>query len=320
MTLKIKLQSGNLPVAGSGHELIPLGSNPCLPGIIAGTFAWNIITIELSDQAGNSMSLRACLIGKKIVLLPHFSYGPALPAEIVSQIIETLKAEGYQCEWRLTSGASEFCITNKVTTLIRLSHNVRSQFESFNSNLRRKIRKCSSNGVEIRKGNLEMLPDFYKVYSRRMHQLGSPSLPGQWYSNLLEQYTHGKVSVWCAYLNGKPVGGAFVLEYQGYFEACWFATLKQYNKLYVSYGLIWEMMCDAISQAGITFSLGRSTVNSSVHRYKQQWGGEDVQLYWNHSHPPGRSIRSFPFVSHLWKLIPFSIAQKAGPWFAGKIY
>ena len=320
MILKIKIGSKDISLTGIHDALIPLGNNPCLPEIIAKTFSYDTITIEVVDNKGYTIRISACLFGKKIVLLPHFSYGPIIPPDIVSEIIEGVKAQGYHCEWRLTNQVSEFCVTSKVTTFIRLARDAQSQFAVFDSNLRRKIRKCSSNGITIKKGGHELLEDFYLVYSRRMHQLGSPVLPQRWFNNLLQEYSGGEASIWCAYQDKVPMGTAFVLEYQGFYEACWFATLRQYNKFYISYGLIWEMLRHAITQSGKTFSLGRSTLGSSVHRYKQQWGGEDAALYWNHSHHPGKSLRSFSFVSQLWKLVPYSLTLKLGPWLAGKVY
>jgi len=299
---------------------ITLGDNSCLPKIIADTFGWEAISIEFTDDKKQSLILGACRKGRKIVLLPHFSYGPYSNPETVIAVFNELKGQGYTCEWRLFEKASEFVFTGKVTSLLPLQKNTDKQFRLLNTNLRRKIRKSAANGIVIKPGKSELLDDFYKIYSRNMHHLGSPALPRKWFANLLGQYVNGEASIWCAYLNEKPVGAAFMLEYKGFYEACWFSTLREFNNLYTSYGLYWEMIIYAVEHEGLNFSFGRSTSGSGVHTYKQQWGGVDIPLVWNYSHPQGKNIRSFTFLAKLWKLLPYQLARFLGPLFAGRFY
>jgi hypothetical protein len=76
----------------------------------------------------------------------------------------------------------------------------------------------------------------------------------------------------------------------------------------------------AIERKGTTFSFGRSSPGSGVHKYKQQWGGTDIPLVWNYSHRQSRNIRSFEFLPKLWKLMPFPLAKLLGPLIAGRFY
>jgi lipid II:glycine glycyltransferase (peptidoglycan interpeptide bridge formation enzyme) len=297
-----------------------LGDNGCLPKIIAVTFGWEAIRIESTDDEEQSTSFGACRNGRKIVLLTHFSYGPSSTSETVKSIFNELKSQGYTCEWRLFEKASEFVFTNKVTSLLPLQTNTDQQFGMLNVNLRRKIRKSVSNGIVIKPGKSELLHDFYTIYSRNMHRLGSPALPLKWFANLIGQYVNGEASIWCAYLNDKPVGAAFMLDFNGFYEACWFSTLYKYNKLYTSYGLYWQMICHALEHQGINFSFGRSSMESGVHKYKQQWGGTDIPLVWNYSHPQGKNVRSFTFLAKIWQWLPYRVARLIGPLVVGRFY
>ena len=302
------------------EEIMTLGDNGCLPEIIAGTFGWEAISIEFSDDKEQSVTVGACRIGRKIVLLPHFSYGPFSTPGMVKSIFDDLKSQGYTCEWRLFEKASEFVYADKVISLLPLVTNADKQFSMLNVNLRRKIRKSDLNGIVIKPGKSELLHDFYEIYSRNMHRLGSPALPRKWFANLVGQYTNGEACIWCAYVNDKPVGAAFMLEYKGFYEACWFSTNHKYNKLYTSYGLYWKMICHAVEHKGLNFSFGRSSLDSGVHKYKKQWGGTDIPLVWNYSHPLGKNIRSFTFLTKLWKLLPYQLARLLGPFVAGRFY
>ncbi|MEI8049200.1 MAG: GNAT family N-acetyltransferase [Bacteroidota bacterium] len=307
----------SLPATG---RIATIAENGCLPGIIAGTFGWEAISLEFIDDKGKGTTFGACRIGPKIVMLPHFSYGPSPGPGVAQEVMKALLEKGYSCEWRLTEKVSEYTFTDKVVTLLPLLSDVDQQFSQLGTNLRRKIRKCASNGISVKKGKSELLPDFYETYSRNMHRLGSPALPYQWFANLLTQYNQGEAAIWCSYLDDKPVGTAFMLGYKGFYEACWFSTLTKYNRLYISYGLYWELIRCAVEQNGNHFSFGRSSSGSGVHKFKQQWGGVDMPLIWNYSHPQGNNIRKFTFLATLWKLLPYRVAQILGSVVAGRLY
>lgn len=307
-----------------GHDStgqpISLGCNRSLPAIVAATFGWEAVNIKADFESGETLYFGACRKGRKIVLLPMFSYGPNARPEIAGEILKSLKSQGYSCEWRLTVKASEFVYTNKVATILSLTDDEEQQFGRLKPNVRRKIRKCSSNGIRVIKGGMELLAGFYEVYSIEMHRLGSPALPKRWFANLLEKYRYGEASVWCAYLDNHLVGTAFLLENELFFEACWFATLNKYNKYYTSYGLYWAMIRHAIHEKGLWFSFGRSSYMSGVHIYKQQWGSEDIPLFWNYSNEQPKNIRSFTMLNKLWGMLPFQVAKIVGPWISGRFY
>ncbi len=320
MPIKILTEDGSGAKASGTKGFNTLGDNECLAPIIANTFGWEAIYIQFTDDSGETTNYPACRKGKRMVMLPHFSYGPGANADEAAEIMKELKAQGYFCEWRLTAKASEYCYTDKTTSFLPLETGSDKQFRHLKSNVKRKIRKSAANGIITRSGNTELLDDFYSVYSRNMHRLGSPALPRRWFANLLKQYSGGEAGIWCSYLNDKAIGAAFLLEYRGFYEACWFSTLGKYNKLYTSYGLYWQMIHHATEQKAVIFSFGRSTAGSGVHTYKQQWGGQDLQLYWNYSHPQAKNIRNFTFLTKLWKLLPYPLARIIGPFISGRFY
>ena len=297
-----------------------IGDNPCLPIIIAEVFGWEAIQINLTSDEGETFCVGACRKGKKIVMLPQFSYGPSLKPLIADELLQELKRQGFICEWRLTIKISSFALADKVSTVLPLQADANQQFQHFSSNLRRKIRKCASNKIIFKTGKSELLADFYEVYSRNMHRLGSPAQPLKWFSTLIENYINGNAIIYCAYLGEEAVGASFMLEYEGFYEACWVSTLEKYNKLYVSYGLYWETIKYAIENNGAQFSFGRSTIDSGVHKFKQQWGGSDLQLFWNYSHPQSKNVRKYKFLPKIWKLLPYKVAKHLGPVVSGWFY
>ena len=129
-----------------------------------------------------------------------------------------------------------------------------------------------------------------------------------------------EAQLFVAYLEDKPVGGAFVMWYDGYYENTWFSTLRQYNHLYTSYLLHWEMINHATHMDAKVYSMGRSTIGSGVHRYKSQWPAVEKEVYFNHSTAPSFQLKDQKWISAIWRRIPGFVADRLGPSVAERIY
>ncbi len=208
--------------------------------------------------------------------------------------------------------------TPKVIHKIRLDHSgdIASRFSS---NVRRKIAKAEKTGVAVKKGGQELVPDFTKVYNRNIQRIGSPTL-GERFFRAIAAQTDLNAEVFVAYLKGKPIGGSFSMRYDRYYENLWFATLSDYNKFYTSYLLHAEMIKSAIQHHSADYSLGRSTKDSGVFHYKQQWPVEEVPVYFSRSVRGGFSLKQQKWLSELWKYVPPPVADTIGPFFAKKMY
>lgn len=320
MHLTIRNYDPTLLIHQSGTGTLTIADNPALPLVISNTFAWKPVLIQFISDENKTSYFPACQRKTQIVLTPHFSYAPATDPHTATLILQLLHQQGYTCQWRLFQKVSPYYYDEKVTTFLQLASHAESQFSQFTSPLRRKIRKAEANGLLTKTGKTELLHDFYSVYTRNMHQLGSPALPLKWFSNLLNEYTGGEALIFCTYHENKPIGAAFLLGYQGFFEACWVATLRSHNKLYTTYNLYWTIIRYCIEQKGNTFSFGRSSEHGGVHKYKQQWGGTDHQLIWNYNQQQKTNLRQLKFLSHLWKLLPLPLARLAGPYLSRYFY
>ncbi len=170
---------------------------------------------------------------------------------------------------------------NKVLSTLNLQDSLEAHWEIFAANVRRKIRKAYKKDIQIIVGGAELTKQFYGVYRKNIHQLGSFGLPLRFFSNLMEGYNFGIAKIILAKYNGKYVGSAILLSFLDYAENAWFASLKEGNNRYVTYALHNEMMKLAIKNRCSVYSFGRSTRDSGVHKYKKQWGVSDEVLYFN---------------------------------------
>lgn len=283
------------------------------------------------------------------ISMPHFSYGgifwldgkksiaePVLIEKLLA-LIEAEKVDSgfYEIEYRMAVesklleepmveirntlplfGAKD---PDKVVNLISFKEIDQLELEFFDQNLRRKIQKASKEGLEVIRGGLELIDDFSLVYNKNMLRMGSPTLGKKYFEQLIA--TVGiNAEVFVAYQNKKPIGGAFSMWYGGYYENTWFSTLAAFNKFYTSYLLHWEMMKSAFEKGVSTYSMGRSTINSGTHRYKQQWPTDELMLYFSTNCGRTKLIRKMSWAPKIWKLLPEAIANRLGPVIAKRIY
>lgn len=302
--------------------------HPLLPQIIAEAFYWK----TTKDPLGGTLPWVDT--GREIISLPHFSYGSRQDGvydnnqyDNLVSILQTLEQlhkqtrNKFQLRIPFLSNVEE---TPKVSSWLELKSPLYHNCLTLPGNLGRKIRKAHQEGLRVRHGGLELLESFFKVYEQRLHEIGSAALPLIFFKNLLERYPDQTLKadalVFIVSLNAEVIGGAFCLKYGVFIENTWFATLARYQKFYTSYLLHAAMIEYAASSGCTIYSFGRSTRNSGVHRFKKQWGAEDVALYWIQVPEPKLSLRNFPGLLKIWKHVPLSIARPINPWLATRFY
>jgi len=317
------LKTKNTRVTGDDFQIpegrMLISHNPSLPAIIARTFGWRTVNIRRKG-----VEIRSVCTGKGIISLPHFSYGdvrfpvdtPAVKA--VNELASCLNASPFSSmEIRLPDIRPVVNEPSKVVSLLDIREDPHVRFSS---NLRRKIRKAAKNGFTVETGGMELLDSFYAVYSRHIRSIGSAALSKRWFRNLLQQYEGGFCGIFLLKKREELAGAAFTLEYQGFFENCWLAVLKPCQHEYGSYSLMNGMINHARLMGATTFSFGRSTRNSGVHRFKQQWATHDLPLLWLKNPPDNINLRKHTILNKIWKTLPFSLRKPLDAYLAKWIY
>lgn len=317
------LKAKNNLVTGDDFQ-VPEGKafishDPSLHAIIARTFGWRTVDIRRKG-----MEIRCICTGKGLVSLPHFSYGdvrfPAdTPAETVMNELTSYfdKSPFSSIEIRLPDIRPGSYDHTKVVSLLDIREDPHARFSS---NLLRKIRKAAKNGFIIETGGIELLDSFYSIYSRHIRSIGSAALSKRWFRNLLDQYEGGFCGIFLLKKKGVLAGAAFSLEYQGFFENCWLAVPKPFQHEYGSYALMNGMINYARLMGATTFSFGRSTKGSGVHRFKQQWATHDLPLCWL-KHPSNNiNLRKHTWLNKIWKALPGPFRKPLDVYLAKWIY
>ncbi len=287
--------------------LIQIGHNPVLPAIITKTFGWKEVEIRRSG-----FRIGFICTGKGLVSYPHLSYGnirfkertsPGEQLSLLKQHLPRLPFSSVEVRFPYpgTDGPN-----GKIVSILDLKTDPWLQF---NTNLRRKIRRSQKNGFSARLGGMELLDDFYRIYSTHIRSLGSAPLTRRWFQNLIQQYNNDFCGIFLLIREGAIAGAAFNLAYQGFYENCYFAVLKPHQRSYGSYALTHAMIEHARSTGASTYSFGRSTRNSGVHRFKQQWAVNEIPLTWLKYPNDKINLRQHTLLNKIWKTLPIPLRK-----------
>ncbi len=208
---------------------------------------------------------------------------------------------------------SEYVYTKKIIVKKKLPETYDILLNSFKSKLRSQIKKGYKNGLNIEINSKNAIIDFYDLYSKNLHRLGTPVNGISYFLKFKEIYPPQSISFFTVYKDNLVIGSSICFSFQEYFEVMWASTDTRFNKLNPNMVLYNEMMKYSISKKMKIFSFGRSDINSGSLKFKQQWGDtSSVPIFFNYAKPT-KNIRSFKFLSKIWKLLPYKLSLFFGP-------
>src|SRR6267378_3221076 len=176
--------------------------------------------------------------------------------------------------------------TNKVTVVLPVEAESEKMWKALNTKMRTKVRKSMSFGLSAEFGGLELLDDFYAVFSKNMRDLGTPVYARSFFSEILKGLP-GNTHICVVRSEGAAVATSFLSGFRDRIEAIWSSSDRKYLSLKPNFFLYWNLLAFAGRQGYRLFDFGRSSVGSGTHEFKMQWGGETVPLHWVYWLPQG---------------------------------
>lgn len=297
-------------------------------------FNHNGYCLYVTDQFGSVcgvlplIHINSRLFGSYFVSMPYFNYGGIVgdTTEIDNMLFEKaislareLKVRHMELRERVTREGVEHCRSDKVNMVLDLPAELGILEKSLGSKLRSQVKRSQREGFEIFTGGIDILDDFYTVFSENMRDLGTPVYSKLFFKELLKTFEHN-TKIIVLKLSGTPVSAAFLIGYQHQLEIPWASTLRRYNKYSPNMLLYWTVLKYAIETGYKKFDFGRSTTGSGTYKFKQQWGAVPVQQYWNYWLAEGNTMPKlnpdndkFRLAIAIWKRLPLTITNLIGP-------
>lgn len=218
--------------------------------------------------------------------------------------------EGYSVagSWRYTAHRFK-------TGLIRpVSRSVDELWSTLAAKVRNQIRKARRCGCVARTGSIELLPDFYAVFSENMRDLGSPVHDKNLFRRLLRSESL-KAACIVVYLDEQPAAAAVVLLHRATLYNPWASSIRKHRPFCPNMLLYWSMLQHAVDTGCRWFDFGRSTPNALTCRFKMQWGAKMDPLCWHvFSRTPHDWLPSSESLElEHWKTMDLMRSRREGP-------
>lgn len=195
--------------------------------------------------------------------------------------------------------------------------------DGLRSKVRSQVRRPQKAGMEAEFG-ADQLEAFYRVFRVNMRDLGTPVLPLDFFRRIVDVFGD-RVEVCVVRSEDMPVAAGMGFVWGDEFEITWASALREYSRQAPNMLLYWAMMERMIERGVTAFNFGRTTPDSGTHRFKKQWGGDDVPLPWLQWSPEGVGATPNPErpllrrAAAVWSRLPLPIANRLGPILARRL-
>jgi len=272
--------------------------------------------------------LNSRVFGNFLVSIPCFNYCGIL-AESDSVVEALLKAASQLAD---KSGASHVELRHrshvkldlpyrddKVSMQLPLPGLAEELWGAFPSKLRAQIRRPTKEGAVCERGGIELLEEFYQVFSRNMRDLGTPVFPRQMFSEIYEHFPE-QTDFYVVRLDRKPVAAAYTVGYRDTLEIPSASALREHSRSAPNMLLYWTILESAIEKGFKVFDFGRASMGSGPYRFKKQWGAEEQSLAWHYILGEGDELPrinpenpKYRFAINVWRRLPVPVANVLGP-------
>jgi FemAB-related protein (PEP-CTERM system-associated) len=209
--------------------------------------------------------------------------------------------------------------TDKVSMVLELPDTVEELARRLGSKLRSQIKRAERVQPQVVWGQRELVPEFYRVFSAGMRDLGTPVYPRRFFEAVCDAFGD-LLSVVVIRIEGKPQAAAMLVRHGTSIEVPWAAATEEAKRAAVNMRIYWEMITRAVESGAAQFDFGRSTVDSGTYRFKAQWGARPQQLHWHYLLQRSKTIPQlnhsnsrYSLATAAWKRMPLWCAQAIGP-------
>ena len=209
--------------------------------------------------------------------------------------------------------------TDKISMYLPLTSDPTELWRSLRPQIRNRVHKAEKSGIVTVNGGPELLKDFYRIWTIRIHQLGTPCYPRKLFSSIMETFADC-CQIFLARLNNTTVGALFVHCFNGLVQVCWGAALAEYNHLAPFSLLFWSVAKHYCEAKAKCLDFGTSTASSSQYEFKKRWGAKPIQLHYQYWTRPGHELSlvkpdnpKYRDKIQMWKNLPLWMTRLIGP-------
>ncbi len=274
------------------------------------------------------MYVRSRLFGNRLVSQPFSDYGGPLADSTAAldalyrravDIAEDLRCESVELR-NVTPLPYELHVrSDKISMCLPLMPDAQDVWKGLRHKTRNRIRKAERAGFSVVSGGQDLLDEFYRVWTIRMHELGTPCYPRRLFGSIMAMFPD-ESRIFLATVGGVTAAVLFTYTFKGRVQCSWGAALRGYDGAGPNYMLNWKAIEYYCANGMTLYDFGRSTVGSGQHTFKQRWGATPVELCWQYWTPNGQRpviVRPedprYQRKVEMWRRMPLWLTRIVGP-------
>jgi len=265
-------------------------------------------------------------IKRKAFSLPYLNYCGVISLESSQEIL----LQNYLLSYikRFDIRSIELRILDRVsqrreglcTLKLSLPNDSTVLWDSFNSKVRNQIRKAQKYGFSFKWG-LDQIDQFYNIYSRNMHDLGTPVHSKKFFKLIIEKLVN-RTDILTINKDDVAVASMFLIKYRKTLSDPWASSLKEYLPYCPNMLMYWEALKYGTENGFEEFDFGRSEYGSGTYNFKTQWGCKPINLNYvvltteGEIRKPSTSIyknSKTKYLVSIWKTMPLFLTNWLGP-------
>ncbi len=274
--------------------------------------------------------IKSVLFGKCLVSNAFATYGGGLAEDddilklLMERAIQIASSEGLDYfEVRNLYGEDKGLVTKDLYYTFRreIYKDLEDNLKAIPRKSRRMVRVARDKyKLTCKVGGFDLLDEFYNIYARSVHNLGSPVYPKKLFKNLLQDFDKD-CKIFMVYSSDKrPLAGVMTFFYKDEVLPYYGGSLFEGKKLAANDFMYWNVMKYGCEYKYKIFDFGRSKKGTGSFSFKKHWGFEPKPIYYQYHL---NKIRDIPNVSptnpryqrkiQIWKKIPFFLTKLIGP-------
>ncbi len=273
------------------------------------------------------IEMRRCGLGHVAASMPFLDYGGICAADTEAEQVLLDAALAYcgkagirtlDLRHYTPSGLNLQAFDQKVTLILSLPREAEHLWRGLQAKVRNQVRKAQKSELTVRWTGAEGLPDFYRVWTENMRDLGSPAHSLRFFRTVFDVFPSTRLALVDA--GDAVIGGAVCLYFRDTVLVPWASSLRSFFRYCPNNLLYWEVLRAACDAGYQRFDFGRSSYDTGTYRFKKQWGAVEHALSWEgwSAHAEAKPIADashgpYGRAMQLWQRLPLPVANWLGP-------
>jgi FemAB-related protein (PEP-CTERM system-associated) len=190
-------------------------------------------------------------------------------------------------------------------------------FQRLPRDTRYMIRKTLKSGLEWTDDI--KLPEFYEIFARSVHRLGTPVFPKKLFSMLRSEFPD-RCRIFGVRKGKTAIAGVLCFYFKDQVLPYYAGSLPEYVKDSPNNFMYWSLIAQSCRENLRLFDFGRSKKGTGSYHFKLAWSMQVTDLPYRYQLVRAKEVPQMSPVDHkfqapvaLWKKLPFSLTKALGP-------